>query len=146
MPAHDISRSAFDPRKRYTGVRMQQGRVIVDDDWNESERIQAEDRRRSRLEIVGAFGTSDDGFRIDQPSMSLDGAVDLKICRGTFYLGGLRLEITILNDTGCSKTGCNRTLPRYRSPRGRSVSILLTSRHGSKPLHRSKTKSSSKRP
>jgi len=31
----DITRSTFDPTKRYTGVRMQQGRVQVDADWNE---------------------------------------------------------------------------------------------------------------
>ena len=29
MATADISRVAFDPRKRYAGVRMQQGRVIA---------------------------------------------------------------------------------------------------------------------
>ncbi len=31
----DFSRSTFDPRKHYRGVRMQQGRVQLDADWNE---------------------------------------------------------------------------------------------------------------
>ncbi|UCC64586.1 MAG: hypothetical protein JSV36_05915 [Anaerolineae bacterium] len=31
----DFSRSSFDPRKHYRGVRLQQGRVQLDADWNE---------------------------------------------------------------------------------------------------------------
>ena len=38
MSAKSISRFVFQPSKRYSSVRMQQGRVILDSDWNESER------------------------------------------------------------------------------------------------------------
>ena len=31
----DYTRFSFDPRKRYSGVLMQQGRVQLDSDWNE---------------------------------------------------------------------------------------------------------------
>ena len=31
----DYTRFTFDPLKRYSGVRMQQGRVQLDSDWNE---------------------------------------------------------------------------------------------------------------
>ena len=33
----DISRDTFDARKRYAGVVMQQGRVLLDADWNEQQ-------------------------------------------------------------------------------------------------------------
>ena len=32
---NDSSRNTFDARKRFSSVRMQQGRVQVDADWNE---------------------------------------------------------------------------------------------------------------
>ena len=52
----DFSRSTFDPRRHYSGVRMQQGRVQLDADWNEQVDI-AEDALRARtLDIVGWSG------------------------------------------------------------------------------------------
>ena len=43
MSTKDISRFLFQPEKHYSSVRMQQGRVILDSDWNESERIDDEE-------------------------------------------------------------------------------------------------------
>ena len=36
----DFSRLTFDPTKHFSGVRMQQGRVQLDADWNEQLRHQ----------------------------------------------------------------------------------------------------------
>ena len=36
MATFDISRINFNPKKHYDSVRMQQGRVLTDDDWNEN--------------------------------------------------------------------------------------------------------------
>ena len=93
MATIDISREAFDPRKRYSSVRMQQGRVIVDDDWNANERIENEDRRRARVAIIGPSGSPDQGFRINNPPRVTNNLIDFDILPGSFYLGGLRLEI-----------------------------------------------------
>ncbi|MEK7400022.1 MAG: DUF6519 domain-containing protein, partial [Candidatus Poribacteria bacterium] len=103
MSTEDISRIAFNSRKHYSSVHMQQGRVIVDDDWNESERIENEDLRRSRVEIVGAYGSPNQGFRISNnrgnsqhPRITdIDGhkVIEFDILPGSFYLGGLRLEM-----------------------------------------------------
>lgn len=93
MSSHDISRTVFDPRKRYSSVRMQQGRVIVDDDWNENERIENEERRRTRADVIGAQGTSDKGFLISEAAVN-GGKIDFKINPGSFYLGGLRFDAT----------------------------------------------------
>ncbi len=92
MAAEDISRSSTDYRKHYAGVRMQQGRVIIDDDWNENERLDNEDRRRTRVDIIGPQGTPDNGFRIANPRIE-NGTVNFDILPGSFYLGGLRLEM-----------------------------------------------------
>jgi hypothetical protein len=93
MGTQDISRSAFDPRKRYASVRMQMGRVIVDDDWNENERIAGEDLRRSRVDIIGPAGTPDAGFRVENVHQDLNGNIDFDLLAGSFYLGGYRLEL-----------------------------------------------------
>ena len=93
MATKDISRLSFDPGKHYSSVRMQQGRVMIDDDWNENERIENEDRRRARVEIVGPSGSPDQGFCIANPEIAAAGNIDFEIEPGSFYLGGLRLEI-----------------------------------------------------
>ena len=92
MSGFDISRVAFEPRKHYAGVRMQQGRVLTDDDWNENERIENEERRRSRTEVIGPFGSPDNGFKIKD--LRVNGRnFDFDISRGVMHLGGLRLEM-----------------------------------------------------
>ena len=91
MATQDISRSAFDYRKHYRGVQLQQGRVVYDDDWNEGEAIELEERRRDLVRVVGPFGSPDGGFLIS--SISATGKIDFKIGAGSFYVGGLRAEL-----------------------------------------------------
>jgi len=92
MGTFDISRTNFDAKKHYSSVRMQQGRVLTDDDWNENERIENEGKRKSNIDIIGAFGTPDNGFQID--NLRLDaGLINFDMKPGTLYLGGLRLEL-----------------------------------------------------
>ncbi len=95
MATGDFSRSAYDKRKHYSSVRMQQGRVQTDYDWNENEQIENEDRRRARVDIIGPYGTPDQGFLITEPNgITINGnsLIDFNIHPGTFYLGGIRLE------------------------------------------------------
>lgn len=89
--ATDLSRSAFDARKLYRGVRMQMGRALTDDDFNSGSEISEEEHRRALLDVVGASGTPDDGFLVTGPTVN-GGAVDFSLAAGTLYLGGLRLE------------------------------------------------------
>jgi hypothetical protein len=90
----DVSRWATDHRKRYSGVRMQQGRVLTDDDFNEAERLDAEDIRVTRVHVVGESGSPDAGFQVQAPGVSPNppNALTFQIAAGTLYLGGLRLE------------------------------------------------------
>ena len=49
----DKSRFTFNPRKDYTGVVMQQGRVQLDSDWNE---WLAELNRRTQAGMLDVLG------------------------------------------------------------------------------------------
>ena len=90
MATVDLSRAAFDPRKRYAGVRLQQGRVNVDDDFNEAARIEDDDDQRTLVHLVGPAGSPDGGFLVSNPHAS-GASLDFDIGAGTMYLGGLRL-------------------------------------------------------
>jgi len=93
MSTIDLSRVATDPRKHYAGVRMQQGRVLTDDDFNEAAAIDAEELRRTRLHAIGAYGSPDAGFLPTDFTVT-DGLLDFALSAGNLYLGGLRLEMT----------------------------------------------------
>ena len=107
MSAKDISRFIFQPEKRYASVRMQQGRVMLDSDWNESAHIDGEEARRQTVETICAKGTSNQGFLVGSvedatvimptvPGDEFPATVetyDFPLVSGSYYLGGLRFEV-----------------------------------------------------
>ena len=94
MPNIDISRSATNFDKHYHGVRMQQGRVLTDDDFNEAARLAEEDARRAIVDMIGSAGSPDDGFKLcNTPHTATDLTNYLALSPGTFFLGGHRLEV-----------------------------------------------------
>ena len=92
MGHYDISRVNTNPKQHYTSVRMQQGRVLTDDDWNEKERIEGELDRRSLLDIIGPSGSPDNGFKIDNVVVT-GTQIDFDILPGRLYLGGLAFDL-----------------------------------------------------
>ncbi len=74
-----ISRESFQELKNYLGVYLQQGRVILDSDWNESQDITLSALRRLNREALGE-GSPNRGFAIDPafppPPSLLLGTVD----------------------------------------------------------------------
>ena len=92
MATIDLTRSIFEPRKRYAGVRMQQGRVVLDDDHNEAGDLAAEDARRTRLDVIGPSGSPDAGFKIENATLA-GGLVDFDIREGTMYVGGIPVRL-----------------------------------------------------
>src|SRR5436305_4333918 len=62
----DFSRLTFDPRKHYRGVRMQQGRVQLDADWNEQIDILNYFFETQLKDILGSSGApqATAGFKI----------------------------------------------------------------------------------
>ncbi|HEY7371220.1 MAG TPA: DUF6519 domain-containing protein [Polyangia bacterium] len=130
MSSKDVSRLLFQPRKHYAAARLQQGRSLLDSDYNEGAALDAEEWRRAVLDAVGPRGTPDEGFGIGQslppndgppvpddalspptqtdpinvgteltgPTGAVIGGLDIgltavSIRAGTFYLGGMRLEL-----------------------------------------------------
>jgi hypothetical protein len=74
----------FDPKKRYVGIRLQQGVPLLDRDWNELEDIRRHEEQMLRRWYIGN-GTPDDGFRI----MPLDvPGNDFKIKAGRYLVDG----------------------------------------------------------
>lgn len=92
MATIDLTRSIFEPRKRYSGVRMQQGRVVLDSDYNDAADVEVEDARRTNRDVVGPSGSPDDGFKVTSATTAA-GAVDFTVKAGTMYVGGVPVRL-----------------------------------------------------
>jgi len=88
----DFTRSTFNGKKHYNGIRMQQGRVLLDAEWNEQSDISHHLDRTTREDVIGECGAPlhDAGFEI-----SINGADELMIGAGRYYVDGILCE----NDT-----------------------------------------------
>jgi len=95
MSTVDVSRLMTDPRKHYAGVRMQQGRVLTDEDFNEASILDDEELRRTRLHAIGAYGAPGAGFVPKDFKLGAGGKLDFTFTKGELYLGGLRLEMSV---------------------------------------------------
>ncbi len=89
----DYTRFTFDPRDRYSGVLMQQGRVQLDSDWNEEIDILRRRIRTTTLDILGPLGVPDvvspNAFSI---GWILGPPTDLSIGSGRLYVDGIQVE------------------------------------------------------
>jgi len=92
MTIKDISRHLFQPTRHYSGLRMQQGRLLLDADFNEAEMLGDEDQRLALTDIIGPHGSSDDGFLVTAPSLV---EFDFTLKAGSYYVGGLRLDLEV---------------------------------------------------
>ena len=86
--ATDVARLSFDAGRHYTGVLAQQGRVSLEAEENEAQRIDADERRAELTDIVGPAGTPDNGYAVSQGA-----GFDLTIGPGTMYVGGNRVTL-----------------------------------------------------
>src|SRR3954462_9976667 len=84
----DFSRQTFDPKKRYGGVLMQQGRVQLDADWNEQGDIHRYLFETEGMDVIGECGAPIDnaGFQGTTNGQALF------IGAGRFYADGILVE------------------------------------------------------
>ncbi len=81
-------KDTFNPKKRYIGIRLQQGVPLLDRDWNELEDIRRYEEQMLRKWYIGDGIPDDDGFKImplDEPGN------DFKIHRGRCLVGGFEV-------------------------------------------------------
>ena len=96
----DFSRWTFDPADGYRSVLLQQGRVLLDADWNEQAAIDAHhDEVRTRDVVGPAGGPADnaafavtDGAGAEASAMSWDA---LRLSPGRYYVDGVLAEVAI---------------------------------------------------
>lgn len=86
----DFSRLTFDPKKHYSGVLMQQGRVQLDADWNEQQEIGRHRDEIRASDFVGPGGApkAGGGFQIGRASDNKN----LTVSPGRFYVDGVACE------------------------------------------------------
>jgi uncharacterized protein DUF6519/carboxypeptidase family protein len=97
----DSSRDTFRATKHYAQVRMQQGRVQVDADWNEQGEIIEHRIETESLDTIGPAGgpLHDAGFQILAPATGTP-AGNFQISAGRFYVDG----ILCINDAATTFT------------------------------------------
>lgn len=85
----DFTRFTHDPRKHYTRVLRQQGRVDLDADWNEAMEILAHRERTTTVDVIGPCGVPahGGGFRVEAGP---GGA--LTFTPGRIYVDGILVE------------------------------------------------------
>ena len=89
----DRARVSYNPRQQYRSVVMQQGRVTLEADWNESQAIVGEQLRHETLDIIGPAGTPDNGYEIVVTGTVPTPPFDFTVSAGTMYVGGVRLVL-----------------------------------------------------
>ncbi len=106
MTPSDISRYLFQPQKHYVGARWQQGRCVLDADFNEHSSLLDEEHRRVLGHLIGPAGSPDMGFfpnlvsgiEVVVHSIAFNGEAPVDVLNysirpGTMYLGGLRFAL-----------------------------------------------------
>jgi hypothetical protein len=107
----DFTRNTFDPRKHFTTVRMQQGRVQLDADWNEEADLRLYRDETEATDVIGrcggpldaaAFGVVFDLNALDpaektylaglDPKYDTVAAGDFLLTPGRYYVDGILCE------------------------------------------------------
>ncbi|MGY1670343.1 DUF6519 domain-containing protein [Geodermatophilus sp. SYSU D00710] len=93
----DITRRSFDPRKRYSAVRQQQGRVQTDADWNEDRDIALFEQRQGRSDLIGRHGAPlrNPGFKV---ALRAGDNSQLQTGAGRYYVDGIRIDADVPTD------------------------------------------------
>ena len=107
----DFSRNTFDPARHYSRVLMQQGRVLLDTDWNEQAAIMQDGLRTLAKDLFDPHGGIGLGFRIGAHD-STSNQADFAIGAGYYYVDGIRCEC----EPKPGKTVTYQDQPDYRDP------------------------------
>ena len=84
----DFSRDTFHRQHHFARVLMQQGRVLLDSDWNEQTSILLHYLRTLAADLIGPHGGPGDGFKITCTDLKCDFVIE----RGHYYVDGILCE------------------------------------------------------
>ncbi|MBK5250831.1 MAG: hypothetical protein JJE50_15600, partial [Actinomycetales bacterium] len=90
----DFSRSTFRQANHYSSVRLQQGRVLLDAEWNEQADLTEHVDRSTTSDVVGPVGAPKhpQGTAAHFAVTVEGGGQDLRIAPGRFYVDGILCE------------------------------------------------------
>jgi len=94
----DFARVTFDPARHYSQVLQQQGRVLLEADWNEQAGIQLHLLRALVQDLLGPCWAAGSGFGLTVSSTDAKGTVkplpltDWQLSPGHFYVDGILCE------------------------------------------------------
>ncbi|MDD2465762.1 MAG: DUF6519 domain-containing protein [Desulfobulbus sp.] len=86
-----ISRNSFQADKAYSGLYLQQGRMITDADWNELTDIEKKQLIAALKDVVSCGAPKSDGLRIVADP---EGSVNVLIQPGTLYAEGVAAQLS----------------------------------------------------
>ncbi|WP_121062633.1 right-handed parallel beta-helix repeat-containing protein [Chachezhania antarctica] len=92
MSHQDLSRRTHDTRYNRRGLLGQVGRVLTDEDVTAIGDITADEMAADRVGIIGAHGTSNDGFRVSDAWIE-DGVIEFSLEAGDYWIGGERARL-----------------------------------------------------
>jgi hypothetical protein len=90
----DFSRSTYRPSNHYSSVRLQQGRVLLDAEWNEQADLSEHVDRTTTRDVVGRTGAAkSDDPAVQNFLVTVDSnGTDLLIAPGRIYVDGILCE------------------------------------------------------
>lgn len=92
----DFSRVTFDRKAHFSSVLMQQGRVLLDADWNEQTAILLHYLQTLAADLIGPHGgpAGELGFAVSPTTQGTPPRIaDLQIGAGRYYVDGLLCEV-----------------------------------------------------
>jgi hypothetical protein len=117
----DFTRNTFRPEKAYSAVRMQQGRLFTDADWNEEGDIARDALRRTAASAIGASGFPEDnaGFEI----IAAPAAGGLVVGPGEAYVDGIRIMLPAAEALALKRSAGTGSATKWQVEKGARVAV-----------------------
>jgi hypothetical protein len=88
----DFSDLTFDQRLNYGQVLMQQGRILLDSDWNEGFAILLHQLRNLTVDLLGHHAGVGDSLKVGlTPGRGENSQPNIKVLQGHYYVNGLQV-------------------------------------------------------
>src|SRR4051812_10480245 len=117
----DFTRNTFRPEKAYSAVRMQQGRLLTDADWNEEGDIGRDALRRTATSVIGASGFPEENAGFEIIPAPVGG--ELGVGAGEGYLDGIRIILPPAETLALKRLTGTGTATKWQVDKGARVAV-----------------------